>query len=269
MSILCLAKGDTYMTISNENKNLYTGPDGLLFLFEPVENVEPETTMMKINCFAPNGSMSPEFVYKYLDKALNNPERGDICITAYAGSLNVFYDEAHHFTALSTAFIIMVHNETTHKISFYTNILSIEDFGRHIIYLYETLSNHLKNKLNDANKPTMACANVTADALVENDSLFYLFSEKLLGVYCDSEAEYKDLIQLMIQCGISVAKSVNPEGWNDVTKWIMFDYEMNTVYATYRVPETVDKIVPYTSMKKNVLETIQYLSEVASEDEEY
>ena len=257
------------MTISNENRILYTGPDGLLFRFKPEENAESET-MMNINCFTPDGvMMSPEFVYKYLDKALNNPENGDICIKAYAGVINVFYDEAHHFTALSNAFIIMVYNEETHKIAFYTNILSPEDFGRHIISLYEALSRHLKNKLNGANKPVVACENITADTLVENDLLFCLFAEKLLTVYCDSEAEYRDLIQLMIQHGISVAKSVNPEGWNDVTKWVMFDYETNTVYATYRLPETVDKIVPYISIKKSVLETIQYLSEVAPEDEEY
>lgn len=74
--------------------------------------------------------------------------------------------------------------------------------------------------------------------------LFNLFGDQLLAVVCSSKDEYNRFVAMLQDIGIITAPSLNSNGWNDVTKYIMFDAERNTAYAVCHLPKTVDVVLP-------------------------
>lgn len=80
-------------------------------------------------------------------------------------------------------------------------------------------------------------------ALYTGNLLFNLFGDQMLALVCSSKREYNDFVHVLRDLSIVVTPSMNPDGWEDVTRYIMYDIERNTAYATYKLPETVDAVL--------------------------
>ena len=81
------------------------------------------------------------------------------------------------------------------------------------------------------------------------DLLLDLFESGTIAVACDSKEEYIEAMENFRELGYAIDVSVNPEGWNDVCKYLHvkdLDGEMAFIKASHRLMDDLDSVYPYS-----------------------
>lgn len=260
------------MRITSKKKNLiYDGQDGFVVTFCTVkQNNQPAT---KVDCYAPSSIFSVDLIKKVLTCAANGPIGRDYDVIFRTDMDSIVFSKGFALGSDTVDyFLVIVPAQTKpERFAFYTNIASNAKFGEEP---FHNIVRMLLSSMQPAGKPISASKQPPVQEDYDDDDfedgeyyedndddlypevseevyalytcnlLFNLFGDQLLSVVCSSKGEYNDFVIMLRELGIITAPSLNADGWNDVMKYIMYDAERNTAYATCYPEKTVDIVLP-------------------------
>lgn len=115
---------------------------------------------------------------------------------------------------------------------------SIENNAQERSYI-ETACHYLESKLfenknmGEETETVLTCGNFAVS----------LFRSGILAVTCQSEEEYTEFRDWLINSKYVISETVNPLGWDSIYKYIIYDKAKNIVYATHWLSSEIDNII--------------------------
>lgn len=203
----------------NNGKELYDGPAGSLILFDFYkDNVPGHDVNMEFL-----STNNAESVRRVARQIIHSGTCVNFCVVD-----SVWFDEEHYVENIKNACIVIA-----------------EEQGMPCVYTNITNPPLLKIMLENVVKRMLS---IEDDGFTSNESQslqYYLFLNGLMVVTCNSKEEYSIFKNFLIDNNFVVSKSVNPDGYNDVCKYLYCSYcedGIKYVSASHRMPDCADAV---------------------------
>ena len=261
---------------NNKNKIIYDGQDGFVATFRKiVQNGEP---LMKVDCYSPSSLFNASQIQQLLVQTVTHPIGSGYDVVFRPDMESIVFSKGLALGRENTGYFLVItaSPKNAGRFVFFTNIAANASSGEDSFHnLAQTLLSSMKAAMQQtaSSRPSTIdeddydddddeyARDAYYDEFEDDDSLypevseevyalytgnflFNLFGDQLLAVVCSSKDEYNRFIAMLRDIDIITAPSLNPDGWNDVTKYIMYDVDRNTAFAVCHLPKTVDAVLP-------------------------